>query len=98
MTIEKTMDGNILTIVPHGRLDSTTSDEFSDFLVENITDDMEQIVLDFKDVEFISSKGLRVIVSAHKNIEGRKLTIINANTSVMEVLRLTGLINVLDVE
>ena len=98
MTINQFKNGNNLTVIPGERLDSATSGEFQDFLTENFTADVEKLTLDFSQVDFISSKGLRVLVSTYKGLEGRKMEIINANASVKEVLRLSGLLKIFDVK
>ena len=98
MKIDINKNDSEIIITPIGRLDSTTCDEFSDFLNESITEDINKIVIDFSNVDFISSKGLRVLVSLYKNLNGRKLELTNPNVSVLEVLRLSGLLKVIDVK
>lgn len=98
MVINVSKKQNEIVIAPVGRLDSSTSDEFSEFLNKNFTEDIEKLVLDFKEIDFISSKGLRVIVSTYKALNGRKLEIVGTNSSVMEIFRLSGLLKVLDVK
>ena len=98
MTINQIKDGSNLTIIPVGRLDSTTSDEFSDFINCSFTDEIEKLILDFTDVDFISSKGLRVLVTLHKSLNGRKLEIVCANSSVSEIFRLYGLSSIFDLK
>ena len=98
MTIDKKIDGNTLVAVINGRIDSSTSDEFSSFLDDNFKSENDKITLDFSNVDFISSKGLRVLVSLYKSLSGRKMEIIGANASVKDVLRLSGLLKVFDVK
>lgn len=97
MIIRQSRKENELTVSPEGRLDSATSGEFQEFLTENFTADIEKLILDFSGVDFISSKGIRVIVAVYKNLGERKLAIISANAAVVEVFRLSGLLKVLDV-
>lgn len=98
MEIEQIKNENGLIVTPHGRLDSATSGEFADSIDRGFTDDCKTLVINFEDVDFISSKGLRVIVSAYKNLNGRKMEIIGANPAVLDVLRLSGLMKVIDVK
>lgn len=98
MTIKQAKNGNELTVTPVGRLDSATSGEFESFLNVNFTSDVEKLILDFSEIDFISSKGLRIIVSVYKTLNGRKLEIINTNPSVKEVFQLSGLLGVLDIK
>ena len=90
MIISKTFKDGILTVIPDGRLDSATGDEFSEFINENLTAEVNEVVFDFSAVDFISSKGLRILVSTYKNLNGRKMEIVNCNTSVKEVFRISG--------
>jgi len=98
MTINHSRNEKNLVVSPIGRLDSATSGEFSDFLSQNFTDDVEKLTLDFSNVDFISSKGLRVIVSTYKSLNGRKLEVTGCNTSIHEIFRLSGLLKVLDIK
>ena len=97
MTIAKTFEDGVLTVIPEGRLDSAAGDEFSAFMDENFTDDVKKLVFDFGGLDFISSKGLRIIVSIYKNLEGREMEIVNANASVTEILRISGFLKIFNV-
>lgn len=70
MTIDCSKSGTELRVCLQGRLDSSTGDALESFLAENVTDGIEKLVLDFSGVDLISSKGLRVLVSAYKNLNG----------------------------
>ena len=87
-----------LTIKPEGRLDSTCSDEFFDYVNESFTEDFNKLIIDFNCIDFISSKGLRVLVSIYKSLNGRTMEATGANVSVMEILRLSGLLKVIEVK
>lgn len=101
---EVKMDINIsrnekeLTVGPVGRLDSSTSGDFETALKSNFTDEVETLIIDFGEVDFISSKGLRVLISAYKSLGSRKMEIVNANPSVREILRLSGLLKVIEIK
>lgn len=97
MTINHTISENVLTVIPEGRLDSSTGDEFGRFLDEHFTEDEKKLVIDLSEVDFVSSKGLRVLVAVYKNLNGRDMEIIGANTSVREILRISGLTKVFNV-
>ena len=92
MTIDLKREEKHLTIIPHGRLDSVSSDSFKACIDENFQAADELLTLDFSDVAFISSKGLRVMVSIYKNLTGRSMEILDANESVRDVFRLSGLL------
>lgn len=91
MDITSSLDKTRLTVRPVGRVNAVTGDDLEAFLAENFTGEVTELVLDFEEVEYISSKGLRVLVSLHKNLNGRSMRIVNANSTVVEVLRLSGL-------
>lgn len=97
MDIEVTKRDKELTVKPIGRLDSATSGDFAEAIAENFTEDMEKLIIDFDEVDFISSKGLRVIVSVYKELGDRTMEITDANASVLEVFRLSGLLKVIKV-
>ena len=60
---------------------------------------MKKLVLDFKEVDYISSAGLRVLLLLHKQMLAEEgLTIININETVREVLEITGFLDILNVE
>ena len=81
-----------------GRLDTTTSPELEAKLnSENVSEDL---VLDFKDLEYISSAGLRVLLVLKKKLEalGKSLEIVNINDVVKEVFNVTGFVNILNIK
>ena len=98
MTITKTQAGNALTIALEGRLDTMTSPELEAELKKNM-DSAESLTLDFSKLDYISSAGLRVLLSAHKIMSakgGMKVT--NVNEIVQEVFEVTGFADILTIE
>ena len=98
MTINKTQNGNALTIALEGRLDTVTSPELEAEL-KNSMDAAESLTLDFSNLDYISSAGLRVLLSAHKLMSrkgGMKVT--NVNEIVKEVFDVTGFTDILTIE
>lgn len=88
-----------LTIYLAGRLDTVTSVELSEAMAkEEIKEDL--VVFDFKELQYISSAGLRVLLAIKKDLDdaGKSLEIINLNKVVEEVFKVTGFINVLTVK
>ena len=65
MTIEKIAEGKKLTIALAGRLDTTTAPQLETELKQNISG-VEELVLDLAALEYLSSAGLRVLLSAQK--------------------------------
>lgn len=95
MKIEESLTGTELTVVVEGRLDTTTAPDLEKKLKEhygNITG----LTLDFEKLEYISSAGLRVVLGAHKAMNG-KLVVKNVKEIVMEVFEVTGFLDILNI-
>ena len=98
MNINKTIDENVMTLEIEGRLDTVSAPEL-ETEVEAIPDDITKLVLDLENLEYISSAGLRVLLSAHKKMSLRDgMTVKHANELVMEVFEVTGFSDILDIE
>ena len=98
MIITKHMNGKELVVAPEGRLDTKTASELEEALIGSINE-AESLVLDFAKLDYISSAGLRVLLSAHKAMSakgGMKVT--NVNEIVQEVFEVTGFADILDIE
>ena len=98
MTIEKKLNGRELTIELAGRLDTTTAPQLEAELKASISD-VEKLVLDFSALEYLSSAGLRVLLSAQKvmNKQG-EMVIKNVNETIAEIFEVTGFIDILTIE
>ena len=97
MTIEvkKNIDETVIEIV--GRLDTITAPTLDKTIDENFGEG--SLVLDFKGLEYISSAGLRVLLSAQKKMQKTgKMKIANVREEVMEVFEMTGFVDVLTIE
>ena len=98
MTIEKKMNGNALEIAVEGRLDTMTATELEAELNKSL-EGAETLTMDFSKLEYISSAGLRVLLSAHKAMSakgGMKVT--HVNEIVQEVFEVTGFADILTIE
>ena len=98
MTIEKNLNGTELTVTITGRLDTTTAPELEAELKQSIAG-VEKLVLDFTALEYLSSAGLRVLLTAQKvmNKQG-EMVIRNVNETISEIFEVTGFIDILTVE
>lgn len=97
MTINKQQNGAALTLALEGRLDTVTSPELEKEL--KALDGVDSLILDFSKLDYISSAGLRVLLSAHKAMSakgGMKVT--NVNDIVREVFDVTGFADILSIE
>ena len=98
MTITKAVNGNELAIALEGRLDTMTAPELEAELGKSL-EGAESLTLDFSKLDYISSAGLRVLLSAHKIMSakgGMKVT--NVNEIVREVFDVTGFADILTIE
>jgi len=98
MTMTKKQEGTNLTLALEGRLDTVTSPELEAELRTGL-EGIESLTLDFAKLEYISSAGLRVLLSAHKTMSakgGMKVT--NVNEIVGEVFEVTGFADILTIE
>ena len=91
--------GESLNIKLIGRLDTTTAPAF-DEKIKGETIDEDLVILDFTELEYISSAGLRVLLATKKMLDskGKKLEIHNINNVVKEVFNVTGFKNVLTIK
>ena len=98
MTINKEINGTELRIAVEGRLDTMTAPELEAELRESL-DTAESLILDFGKLEYISSAGLRVLLTAHKAMAAKGgMKVIHVNEVVQEVFEVTGFSDILDVE
>ena len=87
MQINKNQEGNKLTLAPIGRVDTITSPELEAAVV---LDGIEELVFDLAQVDYVSSAGLRVLLSSQKKMAGKSMKIVNAKPAVKEVFDITG--------
>lgn len=98
MTIAKTSEGTKLTLALEGRLDTTTAPQL-EAEVKGALTGVTELVMDFSQLEYLSSAGLRVILAAQKimNRQGT-LVIRHVNETIMEVFEVTGFSDILTIE
>ena len=95
----KIYHGDNLTIALSGRLDTVTSTSLLNaFAKEEINEDL--VVVDMKELEYISSAGLRALLAMKKDLtaKGKNFEVHNPNSVCQEVFRVTGFVNVLNVK
>ena len=101
MNIQKVTHGNELIVTVEGKIDTITAPELGSFVFDELddNDDIYNLTLDFTDVEYISSMGLRVILELQKKITPRgEIQIINVKDNVMDVFDMTGFSKFIHVE
>lgn len=98
MTINKTQNNGTLTMALEGRLDTMTAPELEQE-VNSSLDGVTELIMDFEKLDYISSAGLRVLLSAHKAMASKGgMKVINVNEIVQEVLDVTGFSDILTIE
>ena len=95
MKISKSSDGDTLTITVEGRLDTNDSHELQEESVS--LNGISNLVLDFSNVDYISSSVLRVLLSFNKKMKGN-MTVKNPNEIVGEIFEVTGFSDLLKIE
>ena len=97
MTISKEKNGSSLTIGIAGRLDTMTAPQLEAEI--KALDGVTELVFDFSQLEYISSAGLRVLLSAQKQMSNHgNMTVKNVNDVVMEIFEVTGFSDILNIE
>jgi anti-sigma B factor antagonist len=97
ITKTKNADGDGMVLKVSGKLSAATSEEF-DVVLNGAVGETANIVLDFADLDYLASAGLRCLIAAHKKLKARQgsLSIINVTDPVREVFEITGLEDVFD--
>jgi len=98
MTIEMKKESKSLTLKIAGRLDTMSAPEMEKAVKENI-DGVEKLVIDMEKLEYISSAGLRVLLSAKKKMDEQgSMKIKNVSEAIMEVFEITGFNEIMTIE
>ena len=98
MKIEKSQNGNNLVIALEGRLDTTPAPELENELKSSL-DGVTELVFDLGKLEYVSSAGLRVLLSAYKTMRTKgSMKITNVNELVQEVFEVTGFSDIFTIE
>ena len=98
MDIKTTLNNDTLEIALTGRLDTVTSPDLEKELVNSL-EGVKKLVLDFAKLEYISSAGLRVLLSAQKMMKAQGcMEVCNVNANIMEVFEITGFVDVLTIK
>ena len=97
MTIAKELANDTLTLTLEGRLDTITAPE-----IEHATatlDGVDKLVIDFAKIDYISSAGLRVLLSLQKRMASKDgMVVRNVQPMVLEVLEMSGFVDILTIE
>jgi len=98
MEIKKEQNGEILKISLIGRLDAVTATNL-DKVVQNDLTGIKDLVMDFKELVYVASAGLRVLLMAQKKMNKQgSMKIINVSDDVKDVFDMTGFLDFLNIE
>ncbi|MBQ3432652.1 MAG: STAS domain-containing protein [Clostridia bacterium] len=98
LDIKKTIEGDKAVYALSGRIDSVTAQQLEQEVKASI-DDLTDLTLDMKELDYISSAGLRVLLAAQKQMNQQgKMTVLNVNESIMEIFEVTGFSDILTIE
>lgn len=98
MNIIVNKNESAVDMVLDGRLDMNTSPQLDAAIKENIAG-IQELYIDMKDLKYISSAGLRVILSAQKQMNRQgKMVIRNVGEAIMDVFEVTGFVDILTIE
>lgn len=97
MKIKRNLDGEVLTLALEGRLDTLTTPD----LEKEVSDlkGIKKVIFDFEKLEYISSSGLRVLLSTQKIMNNQgEMIIKNSNMAIKKIFNVTGFADILKVE
>ena len=98
MTIKQANEGDKLTLILEGRLDTTTTPQLEEKL-KGALNGVKTLVFDFDRLEYLSSAGLRVLLSTQKQMNQQgSMIITNVNDTIMEVFEVTGFVDILTIQ
>ena len=98
MTVEIKRHAEETIIKLAGRLDTTTAPSL-DKTIQGDIGDVKNLILDFKELEYISSAGLRVLLGAQKKLQKvGSMKVTNVREEVMEIFEMTGFADILTIE
>ena len=98
LNITKNLDDTKLTVQLEGRLDTTTAPQLEESMKESING-VTELVMDFEKLEYISSAGLRVLLSCQKIMSKQgSMKVIHVSDLIKEIFEVTGFIDILTIE
>ena len=98
LNITKNIENDKAVFMLEGRLDTNTSIELEDSIKESV-EGLNELTLDIEKLEYISSAGLRVLLSAQKIMSKQgEMKVIHVNETIMEIFEVTGFSEILTIE
>ena len=98
LNIVKKIEDKKATVSPEGRLDTVTAPEL-DAALKEIIPDLTELTLDLEKLEYVSSAGLRVLLSAQKAMSKQgEMKLCHVNETIMDIFDVTGFTDILTIE
>jgi anti-sigma B factor antagonist len=98
MDLTKEYNEKDLTITIKGKIDTITSPDFENEIIDEMGK-FDSLIIDLNDLEYISSAGLRVLISSKKKLDSQNIPVtIKVNDTIKEIFVMSGLDKVLDIE
>ena len=99
MDIIKNYNEKELTIEVKDRIDTVTAPDFENEILDEMGK-FDSLIIDFTNLEYISSAGLRVLIATQKKLKPKNIpmTIINVNDTINEIFRMSGFDKILKIE
>ena len=98
LEINRKTDGQKMTVMLEGRLDTTTAPQLETEMKENLNG-VQKLILDFEKLEYISSAGLRVLLSTQKTMAKQgSMKLIHVSDVISEIFEVTGFADILTIE
>ncbi len=98
LNIDRQIDADRAVYALAGKMDTLTAPEFESVLAEDM-DNVREMTFDFSELEYVSSAGLRVILTAYKTMTGKgSLVLRNVRREIMDIFETTGFIDFLTIE
>ena len=96
MKLEFTKNDGVMNVTLEGRLDTTTAPKLDEMLSNNLMG-VNTLTIDCQNLVYVSSAGLRVLLSTHKKMKGA-MKLVSVQELVMEVFEITGFVDILVIE
>ena len=97
MTITKNVDGEKITLIPEGMLDTAHAVTFEQE-VDKAAEETKDLTIDLSKISYISSSGLRILLKAQKKMRMKgKMQVKNINDNIKEVFEVTGFMDILTI-
>ena len=99
MTVNKTLEDGVLNVAIEGRIDTQTAPELEAELKDSL-EGVNELVLDFTDVSYISSAGLRTVVTAQNWMDNANgsMKITGVSKNILNIFKVTGFDSFLNIE